>query len=167
VRWIAATNRQLQRLIADGRFRDDLYHRLAVFPVALPPLRERRADIEPLARALLARIGRRLGYADVRIAQPALETLVRGAWRGNVRELANTLERALILSQGEPVTGEHLLPAASQDDTAREVRSLADAERELIVETLALVGGNRRSAADRLGIGLRTLYDKLKRHGIG
>jgi len=141
VRWIAATNRQLPRLIEDGRFRDDRYHRLAVFPVTLPPLRERRADIEPIAR-------------------------VRSPWRGNVRELANALERALILSQGEPVGIEHLVAQPGQPEAPREVRSLADAERELIEETLAVVGGNRRSAADRLGIGLRTLYDKLKKHGI-
>jgi two-component system response regulator FlrC len=166
VRWIAATNRELPRLIDEGRFRDDLYHRLAVFPVALPPLRERRSDIEPVARVLLARIGRRLGYADATIARPAMELLVRSPWRGNVRELANTLERALILSQGAQVTSEHLLPPPGQAPR-REARSLADAERELIEETLAVVGGNRRSAADRLGIGLRTLYDKLKRHGIG
>jgi len=141
VRWIAATNRQLPRLIEDGRFRDDRYHRLAVFPVTLPPLRERRADIEPIAR-------------------------VRSPWRGNVRELANALERALILSQGEPVGIEHLVAQPGQPEAPREVRSLADAERELIEETLAVVGGNRRSAADRLGIGLRTLYDKLKKHEI-
>jgi two-component system response regulator AtoC len=165
VRWIAATNRELPRLIEEGRFREDLYHRLAVFPVALPPLRERRADIEPITRVLLARIGRRLGYAGATIARPAMEVLVRSPWRGNVRELANSLERALILSQGAEITTEHLLPPPGQA-APREVRSLADAERELIEETLAVVGGNRRSAAERLGIGLRTLYDKLKRHGI-
>ena len=166
VRWIAATNRPLERLMDEGRFREDLYHRLAVFPVALPPLRERRGDVEPLARALLARIGRRLGVADPRIAPDAMEQLVRSPWRGNVRELANAIERALILAEGGVVERAHLVLRAPAGDSAREVKSLADAERALIERTLAEVGGNRRSAAQRLGIGLRTLYDKLKRHGI-
>ena len=167
VRWIAATNRPLERLMEEGRFREDLYHRLAVFPVALPPLRERRGDVEPLARVLLARIGRRLGIADASIAPDAMEQLVRSPWRGNVRELANAIERALILAGNGRVEREHLvLRPASAADAAREVKSLADAERVLIERTLAEVGGNRKSAAERLGIGLRTLYDKLKRHGI-
>ena len=167
VRWIAATNRPLEQLMEEGRFREDLYHRLAVFPVALPPLRERRGDVEPLARVLLARIGRRLGIADASIAPDAMEQLVRSPWRGNVRELANAIERALILAGNGRVEREHLvLRPASAADAAREVKSLADAERVLIERTLAEVGGNRKSAAERLGIGLRTLYDKLKRHGI-
>ena len=167
VRWIAATNRPLEQLMEEGRFREDLYHRLAVFPVALPPLRERRGDVEPLARVLLARIGRRLGVADASITPDAMEQLVRSPWRGNVRELANAIERALILAGCGRVDREHLvLRPASAADAAREVKSLADAERVLIERTLAEVGGNRKSAAERLGIGLRTLYDKLKRHGI-
>ena len=167
VRWIAATNRPLEQLMEEGRFREDLYHRLAVFPVALPPLRERRGDVEPLARVLLARIGRRLGIADASIAPDAMEQLVRSPWRGNVRELANAIERALILAGNGRVEREHpVLRPASAADAAREVKSLADAERVLIERTLAEVGGNRKSAAERLGIGLRTLYDKLKRHGI-
>ncbi len=167
VRWIAATNRPLERMMEEGRFREDLYHRLAVFPVALPPLRERRGDVEPLARVLLARIGRRLGIADASIAPDAMEQLVRSPWRGNVRELANAIERALILAGNGRVEREHLvLRPASAADAAGEVKSLADAERVLIERTLAEVGGNRKSAAERLGIGLRTLYDKLKRHGI-
>jgi len=167
VRWIAATNRPLEKRIEEGRFRDDLYHRLAVFPVALPPLRERRGDIEPIARVLLARIGRKLGYPNAAATPAAMESLVRSPWRGNVRELANSLERALILSQGAAIALEHLTPATGEAAPQRRARSLADAERDLIAETLAGVGGNRQKAAERLGIGLRTLYDKLKRHGIG
>jgi two-component system response regulator FlrC len=166
VRWIAATNRPLERLMDEGRFREDLYHRLAVFPVALPPLRERRGDVEPIARVLLERIGRRLGIAEPSISADAMEQLVKSPWRGNVRELANAIERALILSEGSVVEREHLVLRPAGTDAAREVKSLADAERVLIERTLAEVGGNRRSAAARLGIGLRTLYDKLKRHGI-
>jgi len=166
VRFVAATNRDLQRLMEEGRFREDLYHRLAVFPVTLPPLRARRGDVEPLARALLARIGRRLGCPEPKLSAAAVACLMRNPWRGNVRELGNALERALILSEGGEVRPEHLLPVAVGGDVGRPVRSLADAERELIVATLAAVGGHRKNAAERLGIGLRTLYDKLKRHGI-
>jgi two-component system response regulator FlrC len=167
VRWIAATNRDLAAMMEEGRFREDLYHRLALFPLHLPPLRERRGDILPLARALLERIGRRLGHARPELDVAAAELLVAAEWRGNVRELANALERALILSGGEPVRPEHLTPPAPRAEAPRgRPRTLADAERDTIHEALAAVGGNRRRAADRLGIGLRTLYDKLKRYQI-
>ena len=155
-------------MMEEGRFREDLYHRLALFPIHLPPLRERRRDILPLARALLARIGQRLGHPAPELDGAAADLLVAGEWRGNVRELANALERALILSAGETVRAEHLTQAATpRAETARgRARTLADAERDTIEEALAAVGGNRRRAADRLGIGLRTLYDKLKRYRI-
>jgi two-component system response regulator FlrC len=166
VRWIAATNRDLAAMMEEGRFREDLYHRLALFPIHLPPLRERRRDILPLARALLARIGQRLGLAAPAIDPAAEELLVAGEWRGNVRELANALERALILSSGETVRPEHLAAPGARAEPPRRARTLADTERDAIVEALAAVNGNRRMAADRLGIGLRTLYDKLKRHRI-
>jgi two-component system response regulator FlrC len=168
VRWIAATNRDLAAMMEEGRFREDLYHRLALFPIHLPPLRERRRDILPLARALLARIGQRLGHPAPELDGAAADLLVAGEWRGNVRELANALERALILSAGETVRAEHLTQAATpRAETARgSARTLADAERDTIEEALAAVGGNRGRAADRLGIGLRTLYDKLKRYRI-
>ena len=166
VRWVAATNRNLRALMEDGRFREDLYHRLAVFPVQLPPLRERSEDILPIARTLLERIGRRLGIANPSLDGATAERLRRHAWPGNVRELANALERALILSGGA-VRSEHLLlDTAPIERGAPGGTTLADGERAAIVDALTAVGGNRRLAAARLGIGLRTLYDKLKRYGI-
>jgi len=167
VRWIAATNRDLHKMMAEGRFREDLYHRLAVFPVRLPSLRERRRDILPLARALLGRIARQVGYANLELDENAEKVLLEADWPGNIRELANALERAAILSAGATITAQHLgvePPAARESPTG--VKPLADLEREAIEHALALVGGNRRVAAERLGIGLRTLYDKLKRYGL-
>jgi len=171
VRWIAATNRDLAAEIAAGRFRDDLYHRLAVFPIQLPPLRERRGDLLPIARALLAEIAPRLGRATIELTAEVERTLLAWHWPGNVRELGNTLERAAILSEGAPIKTEHVWrdpvvrapPAAAATPGPR---NLAELEREAIVETLASVGGNRRRAAEILGIAERTLYDKLKRYGI-
>jgi two-component system response regulator FlrC len=168
VRWIAATNRDLRAMLAEGRFRDDLYHRLAVFPVRLPPLRERRRDLLPLAEALLARIARDLGRHPPELTAAARERLLAAPWPGNVRELANALERAVILAGGEALGPEHLVletPAASPNGDPG-LQTLADLERDAVVRTLAAVGGNRKDAAERLGIGLRTLYDKLKRYQL-
>jgi DNA-binding NtrC family response regulator len=140
-----------------------------VFPVRLPPLRERRQDILPLAEALLARIGRELGRRPAQLAPAARERLLAAAWPGNVRELANALERAVILSGGDTLGPEHVVLEAggvSASDGEHALQTLADLERDAIVRTLAAVGGNRKDAAERLGIGLRTLYDKLKRYRL-
>jgi two-component system, NtrC family, response regulator AtoC len=169
VRWIAATNRDLHASIEAGRFREDLYHRLAVFPVRLPPLRERREDLLPLAETLLVRIGDALARRPLRLVPAARERLLSAPWSGNVRELENALERAAILAGGDEIGPEHLVleparaPAAAVSDG---VRSLAALERDAIEHTLAAVGGNRKEAAERLGIGLRTLYEKLKRYRL-
>ncbi len=165
VRWIAATNRNLEALVREGGFREDLYHRLAVFPVRLPPLRERRDDILPIAEGLLARIGADLGRPRLVLDGSARDRILREPWPGNVRELANTLERAAIMAEGDLIRGTDLMtssPVAS--DTER--RTMADLERDAIRRTLTEVGGNRRLAAERLGIGVRTLYEKLKRYEL-
>ena len=167
VRWIAATNRDLRSMIDDGRFREDLYHRLAVFPIKLPPLRERRIDLLPLARALLDRIARDLKRSVPRLTQSAANRLETASWRGNVRELANTLERAAILADGDAIDASHIwledgeLAARPKTD---EVRPLAELEREAILHALDVVGGNRKRAAELLGIGERTLYERLKKY---
>ncbi len=185
VRWIAATNRDLRAMIDEGRFREDLYHRLAVFPIRLPPLRERRADLLPIARALLARIGKDLKRPTPRLTAAAEQRLLAASWRGNVRELANALERAAILADGADggaIDASHLWlddaadaaatptptgPTAAISATAAvEVRPLVELEREAILRVLAVVEGNRRRAAELLGIGERTLYDKIKKYGI-
>jgi len=170
VRWIAATNRDLRAMIDDGRFREDLYHRLAVFPIKLPPLRDRPQDLLPLAKYLLEKIARDLKRPMPKLTAAAEKRLISAAWRGNVRELANTLERAAILADGDAIDASHIWieegsetkPTAKSD----EVRPLVELEREAILHALEVVGGNRRRAAELLGIGERTLYDKLKKYGV-
>ena len=173
VRWIAATNRNLPELVAEGQFREDLYHRLAVFPVELPPLRERREDIVPIARTLLLRIADELGQNELLLSPEAEQALPAWDWPGNVRALSNALERAAILADGEPISLVHMQPPPSSGTAAApppassdEPQSLADLEHDAIIAALASVDGNRRKASEILGIGLRTLYDKLKKYDI-
>jgi two-component system response regulator AtoC len=166
VRWVAATNRDLAELLAAGRFREDLYHRLAVFPIRLPPLRERRVDLVPIAKALLRGLSRRLGRAEVALTDDGARKLQSWPWPGNVRELGNCLERAVIMSDGEAIRSEHILLDTVTSVPSVGMRALSDLERDAIVSTLRTVDGNRRRAAEILGIAERTLYDKLKRYGI-
>jgi len=172
VRWVAATHRDLRAMVRDGAFREDLYHRLAVFPIRLPPLRERREDIVPLSEALVAELSRAAGRDPPRLDDAMKERLRSEPWPGNVRELRNALERAMILGDGAVLRTEHLwLESAdaaprSSGGSAGGSGSLADLERQTIESTLREVGGNRRAAAAKLGIGLRTLYDKLKRYDL-
>ena len=167
VRWIAATNRNLEEMMGARTFREDLYHRLAVFPIRLPPLRERRRDLLPLAEALLARLAADLGRPPLKLDDLARERITQGPWRGNVRELGNALERAAILAEGDVVRGDdlYITMASSPSDVAG--RTMEEIERGAIERALSESGGNRRRAAERLGIGERTLYDKLKRYGLG
>jgi two-component system response regulator FlrC len=167
VRWIAATNRDLRAMIDDGRFREDLYHRLAVFPIKLPPLRDRHTDLLPLAKALLVRIAGDLKRSVPKLSPAAEKRIATATWRGNVRELANTLERAAILADGTTIDAEHIwVEDAARPATSGGIKPLAELEREAILAALESVGGNRRRAAELLGIGERTLYDKLKRYGV-
>jgi len=175
VRWVAATNRDLHRMMETGTFREDLYHRLAVFPIRLPPLRERREDLPALAATLLSRIGAEVGRPGLRLGEAALQRLVQQPWPGNARELRNVLERAAILTEGDVVEVSHLwldaAPASSVphpgDAQARlpDV-SLEELEKRAIAQALAAESNNRKRAAARLGIGLRTLYDKLRRYEL-
>ncbi|MDQ3365513.1 MAG: sigma-54 dependent transcriptional regulator [Myxococcota bacterium] len=170
VRWIAATNRDLRAMIDDGRFREDLYHRFAVFPIKLPPLRDRKDDLLPLARSLLDRIARDLKRTLPRLTPSAEKRLLAASWRGNVRELQNTLERAAILADADTIDATHIwLEEGAEKPIAPaggEVRPLVELEKEAILHALEVVGGNRRRAAELLGIGERTLYDKLKKYGV-
>jgi two-component system response regulator FlrC len=167
VRWIAATNRDLEAMARTGAFREDLYHRLAVFPIEMPPLRSRADDIAPLAETLLARISADLGRQPLRLDQEAVRRIREAPWPGNVRELANVLERAAILAESDVIRGADLtLPTGRTAGVREDNRTMIDIERDAIRTTLAEVGGNRRLAAERLGIGERTLYEKLKRYGI-
>ncbi|MEZ4264855.1 MAG: sigma-54 dependent transcriptional regulator [Myxococcota bacterium] len=172
VRWVAATNRDLQAEIAAGRFREDLYHRLAVFPVRMPPLRERPRDVLPLAERLLAEVAREVGRPGLRLDAEAKAALAGHGWPGNVRELRNALERAAILADESVISGEHLIlgmpvgATANAHPAGAPLVTMADHEREAIRQALAACSGNRRAAAERLDIGERTLYDKLKVYGL-
>ena len=160
VRVIAATNRNLRRDVADGRFREDLYYRLRVLPIRIPPLRERPADIEPLARLFT----RRFAGPDSELTERVMARLRDHDWPGNVRELENALQRAAILAGGETIDLAHLElePALDRLEEQAEPQSLRDAERETIRRILAQTGGNRAAAAAALGISPRTLRHKLK-----
>ena len=171
VRWITATNRDLGEMMAAGTFREDLFHRLSVFPIEIPPLRHRREDIIPLAETLLARISRELGRASLELGEGGREALVSADWPGNVRELANVLERAAILSEGQTLDTAFLQPNPafhSRSSTPAEAspKTLEDVERAAIEQALKRSEGHRQKAAEELGIGLRTLYDKLKRYDL-
>ncbi|HSL70301.1 MAG TPA: sigma-54 dependent transcriptional regulator, partial [Longimicrobiales bacterium] len=165
VRWIAATNRDLDARVRSGEFREDLYHRLAVFPIEMPPLRLRRQDILRIAETLLARISADLGRPALGLDAEARRRISAGRWSGNVRELANALERAAILTEGDTLLGDDLVVPAF-DEAETDGQTMAAIERDAIRRALAEVGGNRRLAAEKLGIGLRTLYDKLKRYEL-
>ena len=170
VRVLATTNRNLKSFVADGHFREDLYYRLNVFPLQIPPLRERRADIVPLARGILEKHAE-AGQLVPRLSQCAEEALLRYSWPGNVRELENTLQRSLILLQGDTIRADELVfegaepasvaPAVS--GTAALQDDLKHQEFRLIARALQDAGGNRKIAATSLGISPRTLRYKLAR----
>jgi DNA-binding NtrC family response regulator len=164
VRVIAATNRDLAAALRTGAFREDLYYRLNVFSVLVPPLRDRREDIVPLAEQFL--ISR--GIPIVRLSEGAREELLRRAWPGNVRELENALERALILAGDEPIGAEHVRgPGASRNRAADVLEpgfELDAFERELLNAAMERSGGNKTAAARLLGITRRRLYSLLHSH---
>ncbi|MEO0326541.1 MAG: sigma 54-interacting transcriptional regulator, partial [Myxococcota bacterium] len=167
VRVVAATHRDLEALVADGRFREDLYYRLAVVTVALPPLRERSADLGPLVERLLAR----RGHGGTRVAPAVLAALARYDWPGNVRELDNELQRALVLA-GDELRLEHLRPALTRGvpeglsgdlDLKGQVRTL---EARLLSEALVRTDGNQTQAAQLLGLSRYGLQKMMKRLGV-
>jgi len=178
VRIVAATNRDLREAVERKEFRDDLFFRLSVFPVEIPPLRRRRGDILPLADVFLERFAREMGRKGLALAEETRGVLTAHPWPGNVRELQNCLERAVILCDGSQIRPEHLrledqgaagpslgdvmdlsgpLPEVSK-------RAAALAEREAVRLALAEAGGDRSAAAERLGISVSTLGRRLKAH---
>ncbi len=171
VRIIAATNKNLEKELAENRFRKDLFYRLNVIEINLPPLRERREDIPLLVKHFIARIAREQNVSEKPIKPEAMSALVNYNWQGNIRELQNAIERAFILS-GEEIRLENLPPKIKINlGNNFEMRdpeglrpTLEEMERRYILEILESVGDDKTTAAEILGIDLSTLYRKLKRY---
>jgi two-component system nitrogen regulation response regulator GlnG len=193
VRVLAATNRDLEVALDEGRFREDLYYRLKVVTLRLPPLRERSGDVVMLADYFLKRFAGEMSVDSPGVTEDAKKIMVNYPWPGNVRELANTMQKALIFSRGAPISGEEMSQAIRGESTLREPtqerddepirqwvrRSLAQGSSDkvftevvdrfsglLITEALNLTGGNRSQAAKLLGLSRPTLLAKIEKHGI-
>jgi two-component system response regulator AtoC len=176
-RVIAATHRSLAEEVAEGRFRNDLYQRLKVITLLVPPLRQRREDIPALVQHLLGRINEKVHKRVTRVPTEVLEHLLRLPWRGNVRELENVLTRAVVLAPGEVLLADHLPPL--EENATPELSStleplaqgpiptLADAERVLIARALSATQGHKGKACTLLGISRPTLERKLQKYGLG
>jgi len=170
VRIIAATHRDLSAMISEEKFREDLFYRFNVFPIEIPPLRERREDIPLLVNYFVSKFSRRMGRQIRSISKATMEALTNNAWPGNVRELANFIERAVILSPGEELqvpVGE-LLVSYSQS-TSVSASTFHDAERTVIIDALRAASGRiagNGGAAERLGLKRTTLQHKIRRLGI-
>jgi DNA-binding NtrC family response regulator len=167
VRVIAATNKDLAQAIASRTFREDLFYRLSVFPIHIPPLRERRDDILPLADFFVRSLSTRMGRQVPSLSAEAKELLHTYDWPGNARELANAIERALIVSSAGSIEKEDL-PLKSEPSGAALSRPglLAQIEKTAILDALSRNGGDRRATAEELGISLRTLQYRLKEYGV-
>jgi len=172
VRVIAATNSDLQKMVADGQFREDLYYRLNVFSIFVPPLRERKADLLLLVDHFLEKFSREHHKNIKRISTPAIDMLMSYHWPGNVRELENTLERAVLMCDGQVIHGHHLPPSLQTAEASNTVTrvSLSDAvagfEKDLIQDALKTTRGNRAKAARLLDTTERVLNYKVKKYGV-
>ncbi len=172
VRIIAATNADLEKLMREGNFREDLYYRLNVFSILLPPLRERKTDILLLADHFMLKYGRQLGKSIRRISTPAIDMLMRYHWPGNVRELENCIERAVLVCQDQVIHSYHLPPtlqtAESSDTVSHQTldNALSTYEKELINDALKTSKGNQAKAALLLGTTERIIGYKIKKHHI-
>ena len=180
VRLIAATNRDLKHAVATGRVREDLFYRLNVFTVHLPPLRERGDDVLLLADHFVRTLGMRMGKGESGLSRDAREALLQHAWPGNIRELQNAVERALIVSDGGLITvsqlgitrpeprfaGDSPAPPGPLESSPPDGASLADWERRIVAAALARARGNKSRAAKALGLSRAQLYTRLRRLGL-
>lgn len=170
VRVIAATNRDLGEEIKKGNFREDLFYRLSVFQIHLPPLRERPEDIPLHIRAFVSAFADRMGKPVPTISPDYVQLLLRQPWHGNVRELRNCIERSLIIADGDVLTVD-TLPAAMQrpvsaQDEGQDAFELSEVEKRHILKVLQYTGGNKTETSRLLGIGLTTLYRKIEAYGL-
>lgn len=173
VRVIAATHRDLSRLVAEGRFREDLYFRVNVLPIHLPPLRERSEDLAPLAEHFLRRLAEQAGRPVPAVSPEAMARFLRYAWPGNVREFKSALEYAFVVADGGAIESRHLPPSLDGGGAAPEaaVRSGAApgapaGERGALIEALRRAGGNRSEAARLLGVSRGTVLNRMRKHGV-
>lgn len=176
VRIIAATNKDLEREVAEGRFREDLYYRLNVIKITLPPLRDRRGDIPILANAFLKEFAQENGKQISEISAEALDVLQNYSWRGNVRELRSAIESAVAMSRGDKLFIKDFPPAVRENKDEFTSKSngtkisgnmtMEEIEKQAIINALKQTGGHRTHAAEKLGISRRTLHRKLKEFGI-
>jgi len=171
VRVVAATNRPLERDMEEGRFRADLFYRLNVFPIHVPPLRDRRTDITLLADFFVEKYNRKHKRKITRLSTPAIDLLVAYHWPGNVRELENAMERAVLLAEGDVIHARLLPPslqmARAEDPRSGPLQAQIDAlERELIIDALKIAKGNRAAAARHLGISERIIGLRVRRYGL-
>ena len=179
VRFIAATHRHLEEDVKTGRFREDLFYRLSVIPLYLPPLRERREDLAALIGFFISRFNERYGRNVTQISPAAMNILYSQPWKGNIRELENVLERAFLLTEGDRLMPESLgtmadgavfaspVPGEAVSETPLSLSdAVRNAEIQALQQALSLCNGNKTQAAELLGIGRRTLYDKLEQFGL-
>lgn len=171
VRVIATTNRDMQAAVAKGAFREDLFYRLNVFPMQIKPLRERKQDILPLARRFLSDMAGAMGRGSMRLDESAQQALLGHPWPGNVREMENVIQRAVILAPADLVQAGHLQLSAARpavqapvDESSSSAHDLKSLEKTHIMTTLAAVGGSRKLAAQKLGMSERTLRHKLQQY---
>ena len=163
IRLVCATNMDLEALVREGRFREDLYYRINTVHIALPPLRERKEDIVPLAQLFLERFAQKYHRPLTGIAPDAAEILKAQPWSGNIRELQNVVEKAVILSEGTELTAKDI----QLEPAARTIRAVNEAEEERLVrEAMERAAGNISAAAKMLGVSRPTLYAKLKKYGL-
>ena len=172
VRIIAATNRPLEDLIKVGRFREDLYYRLNVFPIHIPPLRERKTDIPLLANCFIEKFNSEMKKKVKRISTPAIDLLMSYHWPGNVRELENCIERAMLLSKGGVIHGHHLPPTLqSAESSQTKYRgslkiALTTLEKELLIDALKTTGGNMSQAGREIGLSERMMRSRVSKYKI-
>ena len=166
IRLICATNRNLQQMVTEGSFREDLLYRINTIHVEIPPLRERPEDIEPLARMFWERYAANYGNKLDRLSATALLTLQECAWYGNIRELQHAVERAVILCEGETLADSDFLLSTPTENAPENISTLEEMEINLIRRTIELTDGNLSQVASRLGITRQTLYNKIKKYGL-
>ncbi len=181
VRIIAATNQDIHKLLKEGSFREDLYYRLNVMLIEIPPLRDRMEDLEEICDFLVEKVSTRLGVLVPKISKPAMKKLLSYSWPGNVRELENTLERAINISDGDEIQPHHLQINTQRDnlpglfnyvedmgfDPGKDLSTIiAHTERKAILDCLKFAKGNKQKTSKILGISRTTLYERMERYGI-